>query len=610
MDGQPTHPMRISIPSPSAAAVAGKGPHQEARGLSPTQDGVVQSPMAPWPSHAKRYHEFDALRGFAMLLGIVLHGALSFLPLPIWPAQDLNQNDTVYGFLLHAIHGFRMPAFFLVSGYFTMLLWRKRGGRGLLAHRVKRILLPLIVGTIAVWPLMIGLGYWGAAAKAKRAAVPSSRSDIWTAAKQGDLLALQRLLADGVDLNRRDALGVAPLEWAAIYGQAEAVSWLIEHGAAVNARSPQGSTPLHAAACFGRTEAARRLIELGADPQARNDRGDTPLRAARVDMGVVRFFAGLLGVPVDEATLVVARRQTADYIEAIVAGGSAPPGPKADRGRGDGIGDPTEAAAGAGASDDGRGQRLGRLWGIYYAVAFIPLFHHLWFLSYLLWLVGIFLIVVGVGPRILRGRLPDWMVATPGCLLWLVPLTLIPQLFMNQTFVADTAAGLLPWLPKLAYYGVFFGFGAVCFGRPEFEERAGHRWAVLLLLAFPALLLGLALLPGRADRPAAHFGVCLASVVYAWLMVLGSVGLFRRFFAQENPRIRYLSDASYWLYLAHLPLTIGLQIWISNWDIHHLPKFLLVCGLTFGILIALYEYGVRYTFLGAGLNGRKIRPPR
>ena len=69
------------------------------------------------PTH-RRYHDFDALRSGAMLLGIVLHGMMSLVPLPlaVWPAQDVSQSP-FYLFLLHAIHGFRMQLFFVLSGF-------------------------------------------------------------------------------------------------------------------------------------------------------------------------------------------------------------------------------------------------------------------------------------------------------------------------------------------------------------------------------------------------------------------------------------------------------------------------------------------------------------
>ena len=95
---------------------------------------VLEESALPPVLEKKRFHDLDALRAFAMLLGIVLHGVLSFMPVPIWPAQDLQQpvvevpaavaapleavgldappTYSPYEFVLHAVHGFRLPLFF------------------------------------------------------------------------------------------------------------------------------------------------------------------------------------------------------------------------------------------------------------------------------------------------------------------------------------------------------------------------------------------------------------------------------------------------------------------------------------------------------------------
>ncbi|MDG1896716.1 MAG: acyltransferase family protein, partial [Fuerstiella sp.] len=97
-------------------------------------------------SESARRHDLDALRGFAMLLGIFLHGAMSFIPGigVIWGVQD-SHSSGLYAILLASIHGWRMPLFFLVSGFFTAMLWKKRGLRALLVHRFKRIFLPMVL---------------------------------------------------------------------------------------------------------------------------------------------------------------------------------------------------------------------------------------------------------------------------------------------------------------------------------------------------------------------------------------------------------------------------------------------------------------------------------
>ena len=43
---------------------------------------------APPILEKKRYHDLDALRAAAMLLGILLHGVISFVGEKYWPIQD------------------------------------------------------------------------------------------------------------------------------------------------------------------------------------------------------------------------------------------------------------------------------------------------------------------------------------------------------------------------------------------------------------------------------------------------------------------------------------------------------------------------------------------
>jgi len=99
----------------------------------------------------------------------------------------------------------------------------------------------------------------------------------------------------------------------------------------------------------------------------------------------------------------------------------------------------------------------------------------------------------------------------------------------------------------------------------------------------------------------------LFTVLYAWLMIFGLIGLFRRSFSEGNRRIRYISDSSYWLYVMHLPPIMLLQIWMSGWPWPSAIKFLAICMVSTGALLLIYEYAVRYTWIGTMLNGKKTR---
>ena len=99
----------------------------------------------------ERLHALDAVRGYALLLGIILHATLSFLPTPtrVWIIRDSHPSITL-GVLFFAIHVFRMTTFFLIAGFFAHLSFHRRGPWGFVKDRLQRIALPLVVG----WPIL------------------------------------------------------------------------------------------------------------------------------------------------------------------------------------------------------------------------------------------------------------------------------------------------------------------------------------------------------------------------------------------------------------------------------------------------------------------------
>lgn len=104
-------------------------------------------------SASPRVFAMDNLRALAMLAGVVFHAALAYSPMlrPIWPLADA-QGSALVDAVAWGLHLFRMPLFFVVAGYFAAMLLARRGMTGLFRHRVRRVLLPLLVGT----PMVLG----------------------------------------------------------------------------------------------------------------------------------------------------------------------------------------------------------------------------------------------------------------------------------------------------------------------------------------------------------------------------------------------------------------------------------------------------------------------
>ena len=64
----------------------------------------------------ERLHYLDAMRSILMILGIVLHSANVFSDSD-WAIQNID-TSVYFSYLVEVIHLFRMPAFFIVSGFF------------------------------------------------------------------------------------------------------------------------------------------------------------------------------------------------------------------------------------------------------------------------------------------------------------------------------------------------------------------------------------------------------------------------------------------------------------------------------------------------------------
>ena len=65
--------------------------------------------------------------------------------------------------------------------------------------------------------------------------------------------------------------------------------------------------------------------------------------------------------------------------------------------------------------------------GLVMLIFFAPIFHHLWFLYYLVWLVLGFIAITWLLGKLKWKALPEWLVTSPLLCLWLLTVTFLAQ---------------------------------------------------------------------------------------------------------------------------------------------------------------------------------------
>jgi peptidoglycan/LPS O-acetylase OafA/YrhL len=259
---------------------------------------------------------------------------------------------------------------------------------------------------------------------------------------------------------------------------------------------------------------------------------------------------------------------------------------------------------------------LERLWHYLGSGRFLRHPHpmHLWFLEYLVLLYVITIVIVMLARRAFSEGLRERMNrAFRGVLqtAWAPLLCAVPT-FMTLLFmksgVLDDPPSFIPVPRIVVAYLVFFGFGWMLYSsRDLLPGISGRAWGLLALGGAAFATSGFAYFRLPPDR---EFGamVCLflaAQAVVTWSFILGLTGLFLRYVDRPMPWVRYLSDSSYYLYLAHMPVLLVVQLVLARFEFPASAKMWIALACAVPILLVTYHFLVRPTWVGMMLNGRR-----
>jgi hypothetical protein len=224
--------------------------------------------------------------------------------------------------------------------------------------------------------------------------------------------------------------------------------------------------------------------------------------------------------------------------------------------------------------------------------------YHLWFLGYLL-VITVATVPVMESLRSRTGR--RWVERLAalsrrrgGILLFAAPLA------VSQILLRDRFPAYQDWADIATYTFVFLA-GYVLISHQDFTTAIQRNIRLTLAIgtvstaAVGTLILIRGHLSGTgpgfslADRLA--YGVFWS--LYVWCWCLNVLYLGARWLTKSSGLVRYGSESALPVYILSEPVIIVLGSSILGWNLPLWPRFLLLTGFSFAVILAIYELGVR-----------------
>lgn len=236
---------------------------------------------------------------------------------------------------------------------------------------------------------------------------------------------------------------------------------------------------------------------------------------------------------------------------------------------------------------------------------YAPSLAHLWFLFYLV----LFTVMVWVVSTLELKRIDVWLgtlhpVVVPAAM----PLLLIPSL-ASVTVPWPAPEFFIPSLWALLFFGMHFALGYRLFHRPMLLDGLRPFSALLLfgaLATYAMLAWSMAGHDATTATAQRHlFHAALEACAGLW-MTLWCLLAAKTWLDGNSPVMRWLADASYWVYLVHLPVLFAIQYPLLDVPGHWTTKFAISTLSTLAISFASYQLLVRQSWIGGWLNGRRV----
>lgn len=182
--------------------------------------------------------------------------------------------------------------------------------------------------------------------------------------------------------------------------------------------------------------------------------------------------------------------------------------------------------------------------------------------------------------------------------------------FLMQSHWVDQPFKIYPLPSLFCYYGSFYFFGWKLFSLKDFTLTKRSSLRLLIVGICLALYRSTLEVSSHLDLTRAipnSWILNLMATLATWMLVIGIIYSFKNYFNKKSARINYFVDASYFIYLIHLPIIVTLQILLFRVDLHWLIKFPAVTILSLLFSVIIYHFLVKDRFIDQFLKGNTFK---
>lgn len=109
----------------------------------------------------KNYPFLDKFRIVLHFLRCIMHLSVPFMVMPsiVWPIRAASGHSEIADGFVFLVHVMVMESFFVMNGFFAMVLLSKKSHKTFIVNRLRRVGVPFLLGIIFLVPFIMSLGF-------------------------------------------------------------------------------------------------------------------------------------------------------------------------------------------------------------------------------------------------------------------------------------------------------------------------------------------------------------------------------------------------------------------------------------------------------------------